>query len=137
MASKCTKCGNTDNYNFTLNIGLCDICIGEKLERVDELEAEIKKVCDYINNEGEVNKWKILNWLEQAKNGRTKKLEDALQRIDTWAKAYPLRAFPEPDFKRAAKVLKAGGLSLDAISASNMRHVINGVRNIVEQALKR
>lgn len=44
MASKCTKCGNTDNYNFALNIGLCDICIGEKLEqqsgRIKELEAE-------------------------------------------------------------------------------------------------
>ena len=38
MASKCTKCGNTDNYNFALNIGLCDICIGEELERIKKLK---------------------------------------------------------------------------------------------------
>ncbi len=33
---KCTNCGNED-VNFAINIGLCDPCIGEKLER---LEAE-------------------------------------------------------------------------------------------------
>lgn len=68
---------------------------------------------------------------------RIEELEDALQRIDNWAKAYPLSVFPEPDFKKAAEVLKAAGLSLDAISASNMRHVITQVKDIVEQALKR
>ena len=67
---------------------------------------------------------------------RIEELEKALLRIDNWAKAYPLDIFPEPDFKKAAEVLKAAGLSLDAISASNMRHVINGVKNIAEQALK-
>ena len=59
----------------------------------------------------------------------------ALERIDNWAKAYPLKVFPEPDFKKVAEVLKAAGLSLDAVSASNMRHVINGIKGIVEQAL--
>lgn len=61
---------------------------------------------------------------------------EALERIDTWAKAYPLKVFPEPDFKKVAEVLKAAGLSLDTVSASNMRHVINGVKDIAEQALK-
>ena len=63
-------------------------------------------------------------------------LEEALRKIDNWAKAYPLKVFPEPDFKEVHKVLKAAGLSLDAVSASNMRHVINGVKGIAEQALK-
>lgn len=49
MASKCTKCGNTDNYNFALNIGLCDICIGEELEKIKELEIENKKL-NKLNN---------------------------------------------------------------------------------------
>ena len=66
---------------------------------------------------------------------RVEELSDALRKINNWAKAYPLTVFPEPDFKIAAKVLKAAGLSLDAISASNMRHVINGVKDITEQAL--
>ncbi|MCJ7482616.1 MAG: hypothetical protein MUO31_06595 [Thermodesulfovibrionales bacterium] len=62
--------------------------------------------------------------------------EEALRKIDNWAKAYPLEVFPEPDFKKVAEVLKAAGISLDAVSASNMRHVIKGVKGIAEQALK-
>lgn len=41
---------------------------------------------------------------------------------DEWVAAYPLRAFPEPDLKRCAEVLKAAGLTIDVISASAMRH---------------
>ena len=67
---------------------------------------------------------------------RIKELEDALTRIDTWAKAYPLDIFPKPDLKQVAKVLKAAGMTLDAISADAMRHVLDGVKDITEQALK-
>lgn len=61
--------------------------------------------------------------------------EKALQHIADWADAYPLSVFPEPDFKRAAKVLKDAGMTIDAISASNMRHVLNGIIEIVKAAL--
>ena len=64
------------------------------------------------------------------------KFEGALLRIDTWAKAYPLDVFLKPDLKQAAKVLKAAGMTLDAISADAMRHVIDGVKDITKQALK-
>lgn len=37
----------------------------ELLKRIKELEARIKKVCDLINKESEVSKWKILNWLSE------------------------------------------------------------------------
>ena len=96
----CEKCGNKNNYNFALNIGLCEPCIGEQLERH----------------------------------------ETALERIQTWAKAYPLEVFPKPtkdNFKQAAEVLKANGLSLDRISADNMRHVLDGIKDIVEEALSK
>lgn len=66
---------------------------------------------------------------------REQRLEEALQRIAQWADAYPLRAFPEPDMARVAGVLKAAGLSLDAVSASNMRHVAEGVGKIAREAL--
>jgi len=36
----CKKCGNKNNYNFALNIGLCDLCIGAELER---LQTELDK----------------------------------------------------------------------------------------------
>lgn len=68
----------------------------------------------------------------QAKNERLKK---ALERIQTWARAYPLDIFQKPDLKKAAEVLKAAGMTLDAISADSMRHVLDGVKDIVMQAL--
>ena len=55
---------------------------------------------------------------------------EAHQRIVEWADAYPLSVFPEPDFKKAAAVLKAAGMTLDAISASNMRHCLKGAKEI-------
>jgi hypothetical protein len=62
-------------------------------------------------------------------------LEDALQakldEINAWINAYPLEAFPEPDLKKAHELLKAGGVSLGAVSASNMRHVLKGIKKII------
>lgn len=66
---------------------------------------------------------------------KVERYEEALWRITQWAKAYPLTVFPEPDFKKAAELLKAGGMTLDAISASNMRHVVEGVGKIASDAL--
>jgi len=70
---------------------------------------------------------------------RIETLEAALQRIDDWAHAYPVDIFHKPskeDYKKANEVLKANGLSLDAISADTMRHVLEGVADITEKALK-
>ena len=64
------------------------------------------------------------------------KLSDALRRIDTWAKAYPLDIFEKPDLKKAAQVLNAADMTLDAISADAMRHVLDGIKDIVSEALK-
>ena len=60
---------------------------------------------------------------------------DVLERIQQWANAYPLEAFPEPDFNKAHELLKAGGMTLDAITASNMRHVITSVKKLVDDVL--
>ena len=64
------------------------------------------------------------------------KYEEALQKIVSWSEAYPLDVFPEPDFKKANELLKAGGVSLGAISAYNMRHVVEGVGKIARKALE-
>jgi len=72
----------------------------------------------------------------EAAEARAERYEDALQQIDNWAKAYPLDVYPEPDFKRVREALEAAGITLDSVSASNMRHVITGVARIVDKALK-
>ena len=66
---------------------------------------------------------------------RVEGLANAHQKIVDWSRAYPLSVFPEPDFARAAQVLKDAGMTLDAISASNMRHVVEGVSKIAKEAL--
>jgi hypothetical protein len=63
------------------------------------------------------------------------RMEDALQRIVQWADAYPLDVFPEPNWIMVKVLLKDSGESLDAVSASNMRHVIEGVGRIAKEAL--
>lgn len=63
------------------------------------------------------------------------RLEQGLLDIDAWSRAYPLSVFPEPDMKRAREVLQINNMSLDAISASCMRHVLEGVQKIVKGAL--
>ncbi len=63
------------------------------------------------------------------------KLKEVLSRIDTWAKAYPLEAFPKPDLKKAHEVLTAAGMTLDSISADNMRHVLDNIKEMVSEVL--
>jgi len=60
---------------------------------------------------------------------------DKFHELDNWAKAYPLDVFPQPDWNKAKELL--GSNLLSCISASNMRHVIDGVSNIVQEALNR
>ena len=68
-------------------------------------------------------------------NDKLDRYEQALQRIVSWSDAYPLDIFPEPDFKKASALLNAGGITLDAVSASCMRHVVEGVGKIAREAL--
>ena len=67
------------------------------------------------------------------KMSELEELQDKMHRIKTWINAYPLNVFPEPDFKKAHEVLKQNGMTLDAITASNMRHVLNGIKAIIEK----
>ena len=66
---------------------------------------------------------------------RLDRYETALHQISQWADAYPLEVFPKPDLEKAHRVLQANGLSLGAIAADNMRHVVEGVGKIAKGAL--
>jgi hypothetical protein len=64
---------------------------------------------------------------------RNAELEDKLDRIEQWCRAYPRTVFIEPtkeQWAEANKVLEAhrpACPSLTAISGSNMRHVVEGI----------
>lgn len=69
-------------------------------------------------------------------HGQLADIEGVILKIKNWADAYPLTVFPEPDFKVVRATLAEKGITLDAVSASNMRHVINGVKAIIDKAHK-
>ena len=77
----------------------------------------------------------VANTRAEAAEAKCERQETGLRELDDWSKAYPLEVFPEPDFKKAAELLKAGGQTLDAISASNMRHVVKRVGEIARAAM--
>ena len=65
-------------------------------------------------------------------------VNEAIEHITEWKdKAYPLDIFPEPDLRKAHELLTAGGMSLDVVSASNIRFALGRVCEILAAALKK
>ena len=66
---------------------------------------------------------------------RIEELEGKIHQIRQWSEAYPKTVFIEPtkeQWAKAAKVLRDNGMTLDAISGSNMRLVLEGVKKIID-----
>jgi len=72
---------------------------------------------------------KQLQQIQEERDTLNEKLEEIIQ----WSNAYPISVFPEPDLKKAHELLKTGGMTLDVISASSMRHVLKGIIEIIER----
>jgi hypothetical protein len=126
----------------------------ERLHEVGRLRAELASTADQLQwanddrgrKDAEIERLRaegdvLSNWQRNALKdirrleAQRDELLAALQIIACWARAYPLKAFPEPDFAKAAELLKAGGITLDAVSASNMRHVVTEVARIADAAI--
>lgn len=84
----------------------------------------------------DIQKTKSLNPMTRNSRPNMDELEELREKmhlIKTWIDAYPISVFPEPDFKKAHEVLKQHGMTLDAIAASSMRHVLEGIKDIIEK----
>ena len=66
---------------------------------------------------------------------REDRMESALNEIRSWANAYPLTVFSEPDFKKADKVLAAAGISMTAMHGTWARYLVEGIGEIAAKAL--
>ena len=67
------------------------------------------------------------------------RLRDVLLRLQQWADAYPVEVFPEmlrQDWQRANALLAEKGISMSCMSASIMRHVLNGARAMLSEGLR-
>ena len=60
--------------------------------------------------------------------------QEVIEKIEQWSRAYPTDIFPEPDFEKVREALEGSGITLDSVSASNMRHVITGVWKMIAAA---
>lgn len=89
----------------------CEGC-GKKATRIDSEGIDLCEVC-------------FLSCVIEA-------FEDKHKKILDWMNAYPLTVFPEPDMKKAARVLKENGMTLDSVSASNIRHVLGRLKKILD-----
>jgi hypothetical protein len=65
---------------------------------------------------------------------RLDQLESTLDSIRQWCRAYPVAVFPEPNWSRVNEACQNHGISLSAISGSNMRHVVQGIETIIENS---
>ncbi len=101
------------NYEEISREGLIDM-LEEATDRLEEQAGNIQKM-----------------------ETRNEKLEGALIAVLNWAQAYPIEVFPEPDMKFASQLLKAGGVTIDAISASAMRHLLKRITEIINESLQK
>jgi hypothetical protein len=111
----------------------------EALKLVTDLQAEL----DATNRQVEIlsdalseSRREVDALVALARANEREHYDDLFAQIKSWSKAYPISVFPEPDFKKAHEVLKANGMTLDAISASNMKHVITQVQAMIDAAIR-
>lgn len=107
---KCTMCGGDMEPNSIGEHYSWGDCVDELKRQLSTVTAERDRAIQDAEHKG-----------------------DLLQEIENWCHAYPLDIFPEPDFKKVRELLEAGGITLDSVSASNMRHVLKGVAEIVQR----
>jgi hypothetical protein len=102
---------------------------------IDDIEALKRVIGLFGTTESGIEK--ILAGFKEIEKLKAKleRVTEAIDRIKAWCNAYPVSVFAEPDFTAVRMALEDKGLSLDAVSASNMRHVVDGIRDIVEAAL--
>lgn len=106
------------------------------LNRLEEIALTYMDDPKWVNDFAVALTIRALKEEQAALEQQVERYEGALEKIAQWSEAYPLDVFPEPDLEKAQKLLKAvGGMTLDAISASNMRHVVEGVGGIAKEAL--
>jgi hypothetical protein len=85
--------------------------------------------CDGIRKNIKINKTELINL-----QTRIDVLEDKLQQITNWCDAYPVESFPEPDLEEVEYVLKSKGFSIGEVTASISRHVLGGIKRIIDES---
>ncbi|RYF22570.1 MAG: hypothetical protein EOO77_03820 [Oxalobacteraceae bacterium] len=103
---------------------------------VRELRAKAKRVASAYQDTLE---WRAADMLEASslrdRDAVVEAYREALEEIAQSVDAYPESVFVEPDMTKAHALLVAGGMTLDAVSASNMRHIAHRLGEVARAAL--
>lgn len=62
--------------------------------------------------------------------------EDKLYKINQWCDAYPVESFPVPkkhEWEDVKLIFEMYGLAMGNFTAENFRHVLKGVKEIIEE----
>jgi len=102
----------------------------DELERANKTTDMWANACNTAISQREAAEARIAELERENEN-----IHDVLQDIRNWTNAYPLDVFPEPDPSQVRELLAVGGITLDCVSASYMRHVLNGVKSIIDNCL--
>ena len=106
------------------NVGTwSDMFVRGLIERIAHAEAQVAEA-DF-NFGG----WRAIKKRLEA---QVAALEAQLTRIKEWCDAYPLEQFPEPDMQRF--LIALGPQLLSELSAHNYRHVLNGIKAIIDES---
>ena len=114
---------------------------------MEAMERQVNILTDALAQERDRLKWDVHSCgptcnryacvaVREAVQAEREHYDALFESIKNWCEAYPISVFPEPDFKKAHEVLKANGMTLDAISASNMKHVITQVQKMIDTAIR-
>jgi hypothetical protein len=161
MPFTCPHCGMTSHHPKDEEHGYCGAChdftghptaelqLGFDLQRAYQMVVtrwqQAHPGDDAIPGHADLVMWLLdqlatYERLDRVDTALAKRLGERIARdaklhvsLNDWLAAYPLDQFPEPDFDKAADILMATGMSLDAISASNMRHVLTRIIALLEE----
>jgi hypothetical protein len=110
--------------------------LAEKQQGANHMATEIFRLARELDRMAEVtaDRDRLTRELAAAKT-REAGLREALEDFVRWSDAYPTDIFIEPDYAKAHELLRVGGMTLDAITASVMRRAITDIGKRARAAL--
>ena len=119
--------GSMQPATYTVTLEQLEAIVGTTAGRLlTALDVEISRLTDALKKANDQAESFERRWYLRG---------TMLEKIQARVEAYPLAIFPEPDLQRAHELLTAGGMMLDSISASSMRHVLDGLRGLLREGL--
>jgi len=121
-----------DNKRLNINVKMYKDIFNIKTETICLLKEEISMMEHTIS----LMKTDVEYAHKQFKSNKLEDIEPLVNRLHSWCYAYPDHIFLEvtkKEWKKADALLQAAGISMTGMNASNMRHVVNGVREIANQ----